>query len=70
MKITAVELFLKMSDWQPVWDANSKKYYYWNKNTQETSWINKTGLARCTFKQPFQPIAMVTIPVSFKTPNT
>ena len=30
-------------DWQPVWDANSKKYYYWNKKTQETSWINKTG---------------------------
>lgn len=28
------------SKWTPVWDSNVQAYYYWNTETNETTWVN------------------------------
>lgn len=54
------------SVWTPVWDDNAQAYYWWNTETNETTWINPAEpVAEATESTPAETQPTATNPLDF-----
>ncbi|KAI8640941.1 hypothetical protein BD408DRAFT_330548, partial [Parasitella parasitica] len=59
------ETEVDLSKWTPVWDDNAQAYYWWNTNTNETTWIDPSAPAEAYTKESPSTTTASTNPLDF-----